>query len=204
MPCAAIYWWWAEWVPGPSPLSESIVDLLIRSGFGAAISSVARIVSALAGTEPGGILLAFPAILPATLTLVEKEESERQAEGLDVGSILGATALAAFAVVVWRCMGSGSAPLVCWPRPPPGWRSRSCSTSGSASSSSGMVHSPRASPSSAPAPQKVRLRDHKNGLYARHTGREAGRAASGKRNADFSWFRLSCCLGVNSKGSLRC
>ena len=66
----------------------------------------------IAGSEPGGILLAFPAILPATLTLIEKEESERQAEDLDVGSILGAAALAAFAVVVWRCMGSGSAPLV--------------------------------------------------------------------------------------------
>ncbi len=87
-------------------------DLLVRFGFGAAISSVAGIVSALAGSEPGGILLAFPAILPATLTLIEKEESERQAEDLDVGSILGAAALAAFAVVVWRCMGSGSALLV--------------------------------------------------------------------------------------------
>jgi hypothetical protein len=87
-------------------------DLLIRFGFGAAISAIAGIVSVVAGSEPGGILLAFPAILPATLTLIEKEETERQAEDLDVGSILGAAALAAFAMVVWQYIGSGSAPVV--------------------------------------------------------------------------------------------
>ena len=34
-------------------------DLLVRFGFGAAISAVAGLVSVLAGSEPGGILLAF-------------------------------------------------------------------------------------------------------------------------------------------------
>jgi uncharacterized membrane protein (GlpM family) len=87
-------------------------DLLVRFGFGAAISAVAGLVSVLAGSEPGGILLAFPAILPATLTLIEKEESERQAEDLDVGSILGAAALASFAIVVWQYMDEQSAPVV--------------------------------------------------------------------------------------------
>ena len=87
-------------------------DLLVRFGFGAAISAVAGVVSVLAGSEPGGILLAFPAILPATLTLIEKEESERQAEDLDVGSILGAAALASFAIVVWHYMDEGSALVV--------------------------------------------------------------------------------------------
>jgi uncharacterized membrane protein (GlpM family) len=87
-------------------------DLLIRFVFGAAISAAAGITSVIAGAEPGGILLAFPAILPATLTLIEKEEDERQAEDLDVGSILGATALAAFAVVVWKYIDGGSAPVV--------------------------------------------------------------------------------------------
>ena len=87
-------------------------DLLVRFGFGAAISAVAGLVSVFAGSEPGGILLAFPAILPATLTLIEKEESERQAEDLDVGSILGAAALAAFAIVVWQYMDGGNPPVV--------------------------------------------------------------------------------------------
>lgn len=87
-------------------------ELLIRFGFGATISAIAAIVSVVAGSEPGGILLAFPAILPATLTLIEKQESERQAEDLDVGSILGAAALAVFAIVVWQFMDSGPAPVV--------------------------------------------------------------------------------------------
>lgn len=89
-----------------------VTDLLVRFGFGAAISAVAGIVSVVMGSEPGGILLAFPAILPATLTLIEKEDGERQAEDLDVGSILGAAALGAFAVIVWQYMGSGFPPLV--------------------------------------------------------------------------------------------
>lgn len=87
-------------------------DLLIRFGFGAAISALAGVVSVLAGSEPGGILLAFPAILPATLTLIEKEESERQAEDFDVGSILGAAALASFAIVAWQYVDEGSNPVV--------------------------------------------------------------------------------------------
>jgi hypothetical protein len=89
-----------------------VSDLLVRFGFGAAISAVAGVVSVLAGSEPGGILLAFPAILPATLTLIEKEETERQAEDLDVGSILGAAALASFAIVVWQDMDEGFVPIV--------------------------------------------------------------------------------------------
>lgn len=106
---------------GPEPLAGvepralhglPLGDLLVRFGFGMAISAVAGVVSAVVGSEPGGILLAFPAILPATLTLVEKEESERQAEDLDVGSILGAVALVPFAAVVWQFMGSAAAPGV--------------------------------------------------------------------------------------------
>lgn len=89
-----------------------VSDLIIRFAFGAIISTVAGVVSVLVGSEPGGIFLAFPAILPATLTLVEKEEGERQAEDLDVGSILGAAAMAVFAALVWLYMEDHSAPLV--------------------------------------------------------------------------------------------
>ena len=89
-----------------------IRDLAIRFAFGAAISVVAGVISLVVGNEPGGVLLAFPAILPATLTLVEKEESERNAEDLDVGAILGAVALGTFAVVVWQLLGHHPAPLV--------------------------------------------------------------------------------------------
>ena len=80
-------------------------------GYSRKLSLQASVVSILAGSEPGGILLAFPAILPATLTLIEKEEGERAAEDFDVGSILGAAALAPLAVV-WNYMDEGSAPVV--------------------------------------------------------------------------------------------
>lgn len=90
----------------------AVSELAVRFAFGAAISAIAGVVAILAGSEPGGILLAFPAILPATLTLIEKEEGERQAKDLDVGSILGAAALSAFAVVVWQYMTPNSAPVV--------------------------------------------------------------------------------------------
>lgn len=85
-------------------------DLLIRFCFGAAISAVAGIVSVVFGVELGGIFLAFPAILPATLTLVEQEEEHKQAENLDVGAIIGAVALGAFAVVGWRLFTTIGAP----------------------------------------------------------------------------------------------
>ena len=53
------------------------------------------------GVQVGGLLLAFPAILPATLTLIEKEESERKARDDDLGSIMGAVGLVAFAGTAW-------------------------------------------------------------------------------------------------------
>jgi len=80
-------------------------SLLVRFCFGAAVSLVAGIVSLVLGAGAGGILLAFPAILPATLTLIEKEESERAAEDDDVGAVMGATGLVAFALAAWLLLG---------------------------------------------------------------------------------------------------
>ncbi|MHB8245971.1 MAG: DUF3147 family protein [Acidimicrobiales bacterium] len=76
-------------------------DIVVRFAFGAGISAVAGAVAIFLGSRVGGVLLAFPAILPATLTLIEAEESEDAAENDDVGAVLGATALAPFAVVLW-------------------------------------------------------------------------------------------------------
>jgi hypothetical protein len=48
------------------------------------------------------MFLAFPAILPATLTLIEKKESKREAEEDDEGALLGAVAMFSFAATgVW-------------------------------------------------------------------------------------------------------
>jgi len=76
-------------------------DLYIRFAFGAGISTAASVIAILLGFQVGGLLLAFPAILPATLTLIEQEESEVKAVEDDVGSVLGATSLAAFAALAW-------------------------------------------------------------------------------------------------------
>jgi uncharacterized membrane protein (GlpM family) len=98
----------------------SAASLLVRFCFGAAVSLVAGIVSLALGERAGGILLAFPAILPATLTLIEKEESERAAEDDDVGAVMGATGLVAFGLAAWLLLGRLPAAValllaaVCW------------------------------------------------------------------------------------------
>jgi hypothetical protein len=86
-------------------------DLVVRFGFGAAISLVAGLISLAFGATAGGMFLAFPAILPASLTLIEKKEgTEAAIHNLD-GTILGAAALGAFALVAGVGLRSTSAVL---------------------------------------------------------------------------------------------
>ncbi|MDF3287797.1 DUF3147 family protein [Streptomyces silvisoli] len=73
-------------------------DLLIRFAFGFGVSAVAAVVSAGVGPFEGGILLAFPAILLASVTLVAKEEGLRMARDDARGAALGTLGLLAFAV----------------------------------------------------------------------------------------------------------
>ncbi len=74
-------------------------DLLVRFAFGAGVSLVAAVVSTLFGAFVGGIFLAFPAILLASLTLVAKEEGLRRARDDARGAALGTLGLLAFALV---------------------------------------------------------------------------------------------------------
>jgi len=76
-------------------------DLALRFAFGVAVSVVAAIVTLAFGSRAGGLFLAFPAILPASLTLIEKKEGQHQAEGDAVGAIIGAVALVVFALTAW-------------------------------------------------------------------------------------------------------
>jgi hypothetical protein len=88
--------------PGAQPgkLREtSRRDWLIRFGFGAGVSALAGVVSAVGGPYLGGLFLAFPAILMASLTLVAKEDGVRQARDDARGAGLGTLGLLAFAVV---------------------------------------------------------------------------------------------------------
>jgi hypothetical protein len=76
---------------------------------------VAGLIAARFGPVIGGLFLAFPAIFPASATLIEKHVRERkekaglpgarrgkEAAALDAaGAVLGSFGLAAFGVVIW-------------------------------------------------------------------------------------------------------
>ena len=97
----------------PSKLSKiQPKDIAVRFGFGAAISLVAGLISLAAGATAGGMFLAFPAILPASLTLIEKKEGTEAALHDLEGTILGAAALGPFALVAGVGLRSASAALV--------------------------------------------------------------------------------------------
>ena len=84
----------------PSRLKRhGVNDYLVRFGFGFVISAVAAIAGSVFGAKVGGVLLGFPAILPASLTLIERKDGRRQAMTDATGAILGSLALIAFAVV---------------------------------------------------------------------------------------------------------
>ncbi|MHB8589469.1 MAG: DUF3147 family protein [Candidatus Dormibacteraceae bacterium] len=78
---------------------QSVRGYLLRFGFGATISLVAALVGMRFGPHVGGLLLAFPAILPASLTLIEHKEGRHEAVIDARGAIMGAAALIAFAIV---------------------------------------------------------------------------------------------------------
>jgi PncC family amidohydrolase len=71
---------------------------LIRFAFGAAISLIAGALTLGAGPLVGGLFLAFPAILPATLTLLEKKEGLAQAIADVRGAVIGSVAMIGFAL----------------------------------------------------------------------------------------------------------
>jgi len=73
-------------------------DYGVRFGFGALISAVAAVVVMRFGPVAGGLFLAFPAILPATLTLLEKKEGLAQAVSDMRGAAVGSLGMVAFAV----------------------------------------------------------------------------------------------------------
>ena len=90
-------------------------EYLVRFVFGSAVTALAGLIAKRFGPEIGGLFLAFPAIFPATATLIEKHEKQkkeragksgmergRTAAGVDAaGAAIGSIGLAAFALVVW-------------------------------------------------------------------------------------------------------
>src|SRR5437588_12255172 len=88
--------WW-EWV--------------IRFAFGGLITVITGIISKKYGPAFGGLFLAFPAILPASATLLEQHDGQKAAGVDSFGAIMGAVGLMAFGAVVWR-IGARFSP---WP-----------------------------------------------------------------------------------------
>ena len=98
----------------------------IRFLFGGAITVIAGLLARKFGPAFGGLFLAFPAIFPASATLVEKHEQEkkrqagiehsvrgRKAAALDAnGAAWGAIALLSFACVVWKLVPRWNTVLV--------------------------------------------------------------------------------------------
>ena len=76
-------------------------ELGIRFAFGSIVALIAGIVGAIAGPKFGGLFLAFPAILPASLTLIEKKEGMTKAWADASGGVLGALGMAAFALTAF-------------------------------------------------------------------------------------------------------
>jgi Protein of unknown function (DUF3147) len=82
-----------------------LAQAAIRFGAGAAASLVAALVSHFAGAPRSGPLLALPAILIASLTLIADEDGKRAAIEDARGAVVGGGGLVAFAVVAALLLG---------------------------------------------------------------------------------------------------
>lgn len=100
----------------PSALKQTKwYEYAIRFVFGGLVTVMAGLIAHKYGPAVGGLFLAFPAIFPASMTLVEshtRKKKEKQGvsgqeEGLKAASVdaagaaLGSLGLLAFAVIVW-------------------------------------------------------------------------------------------------------
>jgi Protein of unknown function (DUF3147) len=97
----------------------------VRFLFGGAVTVCTGLIAKQYGPVFGGLFLAFPAIFPASATLVEKHEVQKkkragivatragkQAAALDAsGAAQGSLALVSFALIVWKLLPRTTAPL---------------------------------------------------------------------------------------------
>ena len=76
-------------------------EALVRFAFGGAMTAATGFIAQELGPVVGGLFLAFPAVLPASLTLVARHSGRSKAVEEAGGAILGAVALGAFAAIAW-------------------------------------------------------------------------------------------------------
>lgn len=111
----------------PSCLKESHwYEYALRFLFGGAITVATGWIAIRFGPGVAGLFLAFPAIFPASATLIEKHERRkkeerglngarrgRQVAGIDAaGASMGSIGLMGFAIVVWRLLPHHAEALV--------------------------------------------------------------------------------------------
>lgn len=77
-------------------------EYAVRFLFGGVVSLLAALVADAYGPSVGGLFLAFPALLPAGLTLVKQHDGRQAAANDARGAVVGSWALAGFALLVWR------------------------------------------------------------------------------------------------------
>jgi uncharacterized membrane protein (GlpM family) len=73
----------------------------VRFVLGGAITAAAGLVAHAFGPVVGGLFLAFPAIAPAAITLIERHDGTRAAGASALGAAIGGVGLLAFGAVVW-------------------------------------------------------------------------------------------------------
>lgn len=76
-------------------------EYALRFVFGGIITAVVGIIGKAFGPVVAGLFLAFPAILPASLTLISRHEGERAAALDALGAALGSIGLIAFGAMIW-------------------------------------------------------------------------------------------------------
>jgi hypothetical protein len=101
-------------------------EYALRFLFGGLVTVIAGLIAKKFGPQVGGLFLAFPAIFPASATLIEKHEKQKkQQSGLDgtnrgreaagadaAGAAMGSIGLLIFAVIMWRFLPHASTWLV--------------------------------------------------------------------------------------------
>lgn len=97
-------------------------EYVLRFLFGGAATVLAGLVAKVYGPGVGGLFLAFPAIFPASVTLIESHEKQRKAKaGSDgthrgrlaasidaAGATLGCVALGGFGLMLWLLLPAQS------------------------------------------------------------------------------------------------
>jgi hypothetical protein len=99
---------------------------VLRFAFGGAITALAGMIAKRYGPAIGGLFLAFPAIFPATATLLaDDEKKKKEHAGLDgtirgrmvagvdaAGAAMGAVGLVVFALIVWQRLPQSATVIV--------------------------------------------------------------------------------------------